>query len=71
MDYLSYYFNALAFCMAVERLLDEEVPKRAQYLRVIHMELNRIACHLFWLGTSALDLGRDLDALVLAARPRA
>jgi NADH-quinone oxidoreductase subunit D len=57
MDYLSYYFNSQVFCMAVESLLDEEVPPRAQYLRVIHMELNRIASHLFWLGTSALDLG--------------
>ncbi|MBX5468796.1 MAG: NADH-quinone oxidoreductase subunit D [Thermoleophilaceae bacterium] len=57
MDYLSYYFNAMAFCTAVERLLEEEVPPRAQYLRVIHLELNRIASHLFWLGTSALDLG--------------
>ena len=57
MDYLSYYFNAMAFCNAVERLLEEEVPARAQYLRVIHMELNRISSHLFWLATSALDLG--------------
>jgi NADH-quinone oxidoreductase subunit D len=57
MDYLSYYFNALAFCMSVERLLDEDVPARAQYLRVIHCELNRIHSHLVWLGTSALDLG--------------
>jgi NADH-quinone oxidoreductase subunit D len=57
MDYLSYYFNAMAFCGAVETLLEVEVPPRAQYLRVIHMELNRIASHLFWLGTSALDLG--------------
>ena len=57
MDYLSYYFNAMVFCMCVEKLLDEEVPARAQYLRVIHLELNRIASHLFWLGTSALDLG--------------
>jgi NADH-quinone oxidoreductase subunit D len=57
MDYLAYYFNAQAFCMTVERLLDLEVPKRAQYLRVIHLELNRIASHLFWLGTSALDIG--------------
>lgn len=57
MDYLAYYFNALAFCMAVERLLDEPVPERAQYLRVIHCELNRIHSHLVWLGTSALDLG--------------
>jgi NADH-quinone oxidoreductase subunit D len=57
MDYLSYYFNATAYCMTVEKLLDEEVPARAQYLRVMHLELNRIASHLFWLGTSALDLG--------------
>ncbi len=57
MDYLSYYFNALAFCGAVETLLDVEVPPRAQYLRVIHLELNRIMSHLVWLGTSALDLG--------------
>jgi NADH-quinone oxidoreductase subunit D len=57
MDYLAYYFNATAFSMSVEKLLDLEVPERAQYLRVIHMELNRIASHLFWLGTGALDLG--------------
>ncbi|HXQ00645.1 MAG TPA: NADH-quinone oxidoreductase subunit D, partial [Solirubrobacteraceae bacterium] len=57
MDYLSYYFNAMAFCGAVETLAEVEVPKRAQYLRVIHLELNRIASHLIWLGTSALDLG--------------
>jgi NADH-quinone oxidoreductase subunit D len=57
MDYLSYYFNAMAFCGAVETLLGVEVPKRAQYLRVIHLELNRIMSHLVWLGTSALDLG--------------
>ncbi len=57
MDYLAYYFNAMAFCGAVETLLELEVPPRAQYLRVIHMELNRIMSHLVWLGTGALDLG--------------
>jgi len=57
MDYLAYYFNAMAFCMAVETLLEEEVPKRAQYLRVVHLELNRIASHLFWIATAALDIG--------------
>jgi NADH-quinone oxidoreductase subunit D len=57
MDYLAYYFNAMAFCGATETLLGVEVPKRAQYLRVLHMELNRIMSHLVWLGTSALDLG--------------
>jgi NADH-quinone oxidoreductase subunit D len=57
MDYLAYYFNAQAYCMAVERLLSEEVPPRAEYLRVIHLELNRIASHLFWIATAALDIG--------------
>jgi len=57
MDYLAYYFNAMAFVGAVEILLGLEVPPRAQYLRVIHLELNRIMSHLVWLGTSALDLG--------------
>jgi NADH-quinone oxidoreductase subunit D len=57
MDYLSYYFNAMAFCGAVEDLLELEVPERAQYLRVIHLELDRIMSHMVWLGTSALDLG--------------
>ncbi len=57
MDYISYYFNAMAFCGAVETLAEVEVPKRAQYLRVIHLELNRLVSHLLWLGTSVLDLG--------------
>jgi len=69
MDYLTYYYNAQAFCMAVERLLEEEVPARAQYLRVIHMELNRVASHLFWLGTSMLDLGA-ISMLWFALRER-
>jgi NADH-quinone oxidoreductase subunit D len=57
MDYLSYYFNAMAYVGAVEKLAEVDVPPRAQYLRVIHLELNRIASHLIWLGTSVLDLG--------------
>jgi NADH-quinone oxidoreductase subunit D len=57
MDYLAYHFNAMTFCGAVETLAEVEVPKRGEYLRVIHMELNRIMSHLVWLGTSALDLG--------------
>src|SRR5947209_9496391 len=57
MDYLAYYFNAHTFCGAVETLLDLEVPKRAQYLRVIHDELCRIQSHLVWLGISSLYLG--------------
>ena len=57
MDYLAYFFNMEAFCGCVERLLELEIPPRAKYLRVLHMELNRIHSHLVWLGTSALDLG--------------
>ncbi len=70
MDYLSYYFNAMAFCGAVETLAEVEVPKRAQYLRVIHLELNRIASHLIWLGTQRARPRRDLDLPVLPARAR-
>jgi NADH-quinone oxidoreductase subunit D len=68
-DYLAYHFNALAFCMAVETLLEEEVPARAQYLRVIILELNRIASHLFWLGTTILDLGA-ISPIFYALRER-
>jgi NADH-quinone oxidoreductase subunit D len=57
MDYLSYFFNMQAFCGAVETLLELEIPPRATYLRMLHLELNRIHSHLVWLGTSALDLG--------------
>jgi NADH-quinone oxidoreductase subunit D len=57
MDYLSPYFNTLAYCMAVEKLLELEVPERARWLRVIMCELNRITSHLVWLGTSGLELG--------------
>lgn len=57
MDYLAYYFNAMAYCQSVESLLDLEVPAKGQYLRVIHLELNRIMSHLFWFGTFALDIG--------------
>jgi NADH-quinone oxidoreductase subunit D len=57
MDYLSYFFQMQAFCAAVEQLIELEIPERAKYLRVIHLELNRIHSHLVWLGTSALDLG--------------
>ena len=57
MDYLAYFFNMEAFCGCVERLLELEIPDRAKYLRVIHMELNRLHSHLVWLGTSCIDLG--------------
>lgn len=57
MDYLAYFFNMQAYCGAVEKLIGIGLPRRAQYLRVLHMELNRLHSHLVWLGTTALDLG--------------
>jgi NADH-quinone oxidoreductase subunit D len=57
MDYLSPFFNIHAYTMSVEKLLELEVPARAQWLRVMISELNRITSHLVWLGTSGLELG--------------
>lgn len=57
MDYMSANGNNLVYTLAVEKLLNIEVPPRGQALRVLLCELSRIASHLVWLGTSALDLG--------------
>src|SRR5690348_15702870 len=59
MDYLNPLGNNLGYCMAVEKILGitNEIPKRAQYLRVLLAELQRISSHLVWLGTSALEMG--------------
>ena len=56
-DYLSPFFNELGYCLAVERLLGVEAPPRAQVLRVLFCELNRISSHLVWLATGGLELG--------------
>jgi NADH-quinone oxidoreductase subunit D len=56
-DYLSPFFNELGYCLAVERLLGIEAPPRAQVIRVLMCELNRISSHLVWLATGALELG--------------
>jgi NADH-quinone oxidoreductase subunit D len=57
MDYCAAVSNGLGYCLAVEKLLNVEAPPRAQAVRVILTELNRIASHLIWLGTHALDIG--------------
>ena len=57
LDYTSGMSNNLAYCLAVEKLLGIEIPKRAQYIRVMLSELQRIAAHVLWLSTHALDIG--------------
>ncbi len=56
LDYMNNLGNNLAYCMAVEKLVELDVPPRAQALRVILVELQRIASHLVWIGTFGLDL---------------
>jgi NADH-quinone oxidoreductase subunit D len=56
LDYLNTVGNNLVYCLAIEKLVDLDVPPRAQVVRVILTELQRIASHLVWLGTHALDL---------------
>lgn len=57
MDYLSPLFNNLGYCLAVERMMQVEVPERANILRVLLCEITRIASHLVAVGTNAMDLG--------------
>jgi NADH-quinone oxidoreductase subunit D len=57
MDYVAAVSNGLGYCEAVEKLLSVEAPPRAKVIRTILTELQRIASHLLWLGTHALDIG--------------
>lgn len=57
LDYVSAMGNNLGYCQTVEKLLGVEVPERAEYIRVIMAELNRIASHLIFFGTIAIDFG--------------
>jgi NADH-quinone oxidoreductase subunit D len=56
-DYLANLSNNLVYCLAVEKLLQIEIPERAQWLRVMMTEFSRLNSHLVWLGTHALDIG--------------
>src|SRR6202041_1725446 len=57
MDYVAAVSNGLGYCEAVEKLMNVEAPPRANYIRLILTELNRLASHQLWLGTHALDIG--------------
>ena len=71
MDYLSPFFNETAYCLAVEKLLGitEEIPDRANVIRVLMMELNRISSHLVALATGGMELGA-LTAMIFGFRER-
>ncbi len=56
-DYLGPLANNLCYCLAVEKLLELEIPEKAQWIRVLLTELTRINSHLIWLGTHAMDIG--------------
>ena len=69
MDYLAPLSNNLGFCLAVEKLLDIEIPPRAQWIRVLLTELTRIQSHLVWLGSHAIDRGA-MSVLLYCFRER-
>jgi NADH-quinone oxidoreductase subunit D len=69
MDYLSPFFNELAFSLSVERLLGLEVPARATWIRMLMCELNRVSSHFLWLATNGSDIGA-INTLVYGWRER-
>jgi NADH-quinone oxidoreductase subunit D len=69
MDYLSPIFNETAYCLGVEKLLGIEAPERANQIRVMMMEFNRISSHMVALGTGALELGA-LSPMIFCFRER-
>jgi NADH-quinone oxidoreductase subunit D len=69
MDYLAPFFNEQVFALAVEQLLDVEVPPRGRYIRTMIAELNRISSHLVWFGTQGLDMGA-MSAMFYGFRER-
>lgn len=69
MDYLAPMSNNLGYCLAVEKLLDLEIPLKAQWTRVFMTEMTRINSHLVWIGTHAIDLGA-MSMVLYAFRER-
>jgi NADH-quinone oxidoreductase subunit D len=69
MDYMNTVGNNLSYCLAVEKLCELDVPARAQSIRIVLTELQRIASHLLWMGTSALDLAA-MSVFLYAMRER-
>src|SRR5579885_527531 len=67
MDYLSPLGNNLVYCLAVEKLLGLEVPKRAQYIRVMMVELQRISSHLVWLARTRSTWGQCPSSSTVSA----
>src|SRR5258708_15793801 len=69
-DYLNPMGNNLAYCLAIEKLVEIDVPPRAQVIRVLLAELQRIASHLVWLGTHSADIASQ-SVLFYCFRERA
>ena len=69
MDYLAPFFNELAYCLSVEKLIGTKVPERAGWIRMLMCELNRVSSHFLWLATNGADLGA-LNMLVYGWRDR-
>ncbi|MEU6641110.1 NADH-quinone oxidoreductase subunit D [Saccharomonospora sp. NPDC046836] len=69
MDYLAPLSNEMGYCLAVEKLLGIEAPRRAQLLRVLLLELNRIGSHLVYIATGGMELGA-ITAMTLGFRER-
>jgi NADH-quinone oxidoreductase subunit D len=68
-DYLSPFYNETAYCLGVEKLLGVEAPSRAQLIRVLMMEINRLSSHWVWLATGGMELGA-LTAMTNGFRAR-
>ena len=77
-NYLDPLSNNLCYCLAVEKLLDLEIPEQAQWIRVLLTELSRLNSHLVWLGTHAMDIGaltvflytfREREEILASSKP--